>query len=110
VVANPIVGVGLAGQSWHDGPTFEPAAKLARSIAGVLALGVEYYGSIGPIASPATLPEQIHQLFGVVDIEALHDVELELGLGGGVTPASAGLIGKIILGASFDLNRARRAR
>ena len=105
IAVNPIVGVGLAGQRGHDGPTFEPCAKIARSVAEVLALGVEYYGSVGPIASPSPLPQQIHQIFGVVDIEALHDVEIELGLGGGVTPASAGLIGKIVLGYAFDLGK-----
>ena len=105
VAFNPIVGVGLAGKSWQEGPTFEPAAKIARSIAKVCAVGAEYYASVGPIASPLPLPQQIHQLFGVIDVEALHDVELELGLGGGVTPASAGLIGKIILGTTFDLKK-----
>jgi hypothetical protein len=110
LVVNPIVDVSFAGKGWHDGPTFEPAAKIARSIAEIVAIGGEYYGAIGPMASPAPLAQQVHQLFGVVDVEAFHDVELELGLGGGVTPAAAGLIGKVIVGVTFDLNRAAKAR
>jgi hypothetical protein len=110
LVVNPIVDVSLAGKGWHDGPTFEPAAKLARSIGEVFSVGVEYYGSIGPMASPAPLPQQLHQIFGVLDVEAFPDVELDLGLGGGLTPAAAGLIGKVILGVTFDLNKAAKAR
>jgi hypothetical protein len=106
LAVNPIVGVGLAGKSWTDGPTFEPAAKISRGFFEVFALGAEYYGSIGPIASPAPLAGQRHQIFGVIDIDAFHDLELELGIGGGLTPASAGLVGKMIAGYSFDLNKA----
>jgi hypothetical protein len=105
LAVNPIVGVGLAGGSFRSGPTFEPCLKIARRIGGVFALGGEYYGDIGPIASPEPLAQQTHQLFGVADIDAFEDVEIELGLGGGITPASAGLIGKVILGYSFDLHR-----
>ncbi len=104
-VVNPIIDLSFAGQGFRQGPSFEPAAKLARTFAEIWALGIEYYANFGPIASPSPFDQQIHQLFGVVDIETFHDVELSLGLGGGVTPASAGLIGKIILGYTFDLNK-----
>jgi hypothetical protein len=110
VVVNPIVDLSLAGAGWRAGPSFEPAVKVARSVvAEVFAVGVEYYGSVGTIASPSPLAEQSHSFFGVVDLEAFHDLELELGLGGGVTPASAGVVGKIIVGYTFDLKKARPA-
>jgi hypothetical protein len=105
LLVNPIVDLSLAGAGAHAGPSFEPAAKVARDVADVFAVGVEYYGSIGPIASPSPLAAQTHQLFGVLDIEAWKEVEVELGLGGGFTPASAGLVVKIILGYTFDLRR-----
>ena len=104
-VVNPIVDLSLAGVDASAGPTFEPAAKVARSIGEVLAAGIEYYGAIGPIASPSVLADQTHELFGVLDLEAFNNLELELGLGGGVTPASAGLIGKIIVGYTFELRK-----
>jgi hypothetical protein len=107
VAFNPIVGFSFAGQGWKEGPTFEPAAKVARGIAEVFAVGVEYYASVGPIASPLPVAQQSHLFFGVLDVEAFKNVEVELGLGGGVTPASAGLIGKVILGYSFDLQKLR---
>jgi hypothetical protein len=34
-------------------------------------------------------------------------VELNLGLGGGLTPSSAGLVGKIILGYTLDVPKLR---
>jgi hypothetical protein len=107
VVGNPIIDLSLAGQGLHEGPSFEPAVKLTRSFAELVAVGVEYYGSIGPIAKPLPLEQQIHQFFGVLDLEAFPAVEVELGLGGGVTTASAGFIGKVILGTSFDVTKRR---
>jgi len=106
LVVNPIIDLSLAGAGWTGGPSFEPAAKLARSVTSAVAIGMEYYGSVGTIASPSPLAEQSHSFFGVLDLEAFHDLELELGLGGGVTPASAGVVGKIIVGYTFDLKKA----
>ena len=105
-VVNPILDFSLAGPDASAGPSFEPAAKIAHTFVEVFALGAEYYGSLGPIASPLPLSAQSHELFGVIDLEALPALELELGLGGGFTPASAGLVGKIIVGYTFDLRKA----
>ncbi len=104
-VVNPIVDLSLAGPDAPAGPTFEPAVKIARSFAETFSFGVEYYGSIGAIASPSPLAAQDHVFFGALDIEAFHNVEINLGLGGGVTPASAGLVGKVILGYTFELRK-----
>ena len=100
--ANPIVGLSLAGDGLRAGPSFEPAVKVARSVLGVFAIGAEYYGDIGPIANPEAARQQEHMLFGVIDILAFPSVEVNLGVGGGLTPASAGLAGKIILGTTFE--------
>jgi len=99
--ANPIIGVSLAGQGLHEGPVFEPAVKIAREVFGVFAIGVEYYGGVGPIAHPAASANQEHLLFGAIDLVAFSNVEVNLGLGGGLTPASEGLVGKLILGTTF---------
>ncbi len=105
LVVNPIVDLSLAGPDAHLGPSFEPCVKVARSILETFSVGVEYYGSIGPIASPLPAEQQDQRLFGVLDIEALPNVEIDLGLGGGLTPTSAGLVGKIILGYTFELKK-----
>jgi hypothetical protein len=107
LAVNPIIDVGLAGQSLHAGPSFEPAVHLSRTLLGTFAIGVEYYGSFGPIASPLPAAAQIHQLFGVIDLEAFPNLELQIGLGGGVSPAAEGLIGKVILGTTFEVIKKR---
>jgi hypothetical protein len=102
VAANPIIDISWAGPDFKAGPSFEPAVKVAKSVFRVFAVGVEYYGSIGPIASPYTVDRQSHSLFAAADILSIPNVEINLGLGGGLTPASAGLVGKVILGYTFE--------
>ena len=107
VAVNPIVSLPLAGSSFQAGPAFEPAAKLARKVGEVFAFGVEYYASLGPIASPSPLTAQRHLFFGALDIDAIPKVEINLGLGGGLTEASGNLVGKAILGYTFEAMKAR---
>jgi hypothetical protein len=106
VAVDPIVDLNLAGPDAPAGPTFEPAAKVARSVLETFSMGVEYYAAFGPIASPLPLSQQSHELFGVLDLEAFPDLELEIGMGGGLTPESAGVVGKIIVGYTWDLRKA----
>jgi hypothetical protein len=100
-VVNPILGQSLAGAGASDGPSFEPAAKIARAL-GPVALGFEYYGSLGPLASPLPWREEHHYLFEVVDLLGLSRVELNAGLGEGLTAASAGIVVKMILGYTWE--------
>jgi hypothetical protein len=106
---NPIVDQSLAGPGASDGPSFEPAIKAARDVMHVVALGFEYYGNIGPIASPAALRDQEHYLYEVVDVVAFRGWELNIGLGEGLTPASEGVVAKIIVGYTFERTTPRRA-
>jgi hypothetical protein len=98
---NPILGLPLSGPDVSAGPTFEPAAKVARKVGEVFAFGVEYYGSLGAISAPLPIADQHHLFFGVFDVRALPKVDVNLGLGGGVTAASANLVGKAIVGYTF---------
>ncbi len=98
---NPIVDQSLAGDGASDGPSFEPAFKAARSL-GLFALGFEYYGSLGPIAAPLRLADQAHYLYEVVDWLSVDHVEINAGIGEGLTTASAGIVVKAILGYTFD--------
>jgi hypothetical protein len=98
---NPIVGQSLAGDGAADGPSFQPAAKAARTV-GPVALGFEYFGLVGPIASPLPLGEQAHYLYEVVDLLSVEHVELSGGVGEGLTPASAGITLKLVVGYEFE--------
>ena len=102
LAVNPIVGLSFTGDGLSEGPSFEPAIKASRELLGVVAVGCEYYGGLGPIAHPAALADQEHLLFGVLDLAAFPAIEVNLGLGGGLTPASSGLVGKVILGVTWE--------
>jgi hypothetical protein len=98
---NPILDQPLAGSDASSGPSFQPAFKGARSI-GPIALGIEYYATIGALSAPLPLREQEHLLFEVLDVISLPRIELSAGVGEGLTAASAGLVLKAVLGYSFD--------
>src|SRR5580698_2651730 len=103
---NPILDQPLAGSDAASGPSFQPALKAARSV-GPIALGLEYYATIGPIASPLPLREQEHYLYEVLDVLSLPRIELSAGMGEGLTPASAGLVFKAIFGYTFERSATR---
>ena len=98
---NPIVSFGLRGQSWRDGPAFEPAFALYRKVLDLYSFGVEYYGSIGPMASPKPARDQLHYVFMAWNVYVFDQWEINLGVGGGLTPASDGMVLKSILGRTF---------
>jgi len=105
---NPIIGIPLAGQSFKEGPTFEPAAMAKVKIAGRIALGLEYYGSIGPIAHPSDGSAQEHYLFEAFDLLDVGNLELNVGVGEGLTRGSNALVGKMIVGWTFESKPAER--
>ncbi len=98
---NPIIDQSLAAPGVSDGPWFEPAVKASRTL-GPVAFGLEYYGTLGPIAAPLPLRLQEHYLFETADLVGTERVELDAGLGEGLTTASAGIVVKVILGYTFD--------
>jgi hypothetical protein len=64
---NPILSTDLGG-ALAGLPQLQPAAKFSVSVVPMLALGVEYYASFGPINQPFGLDEQSHRLLGVLDL------------------------------------------
>jgi hypothetical protein len=105
---NPILDQPLAGGDASLGPSFEPAAKAAVKVGPAaagppVALGIEYFASFGPLGGPLAWRDQEHYLYEVVDLLAIEHFELNAGLGEGLTPASAGIVAKVILGYTFEL-------
>ncbi len=98
---NPILDQALAGSGAAQGPSFEPALKIARR-AGPVALGIEYYATLGPLTNPLPWREQQQQIFEVVDLWSVDRLEINAGVGEGLTQASAGLVLKAIVGWEFD--------
>jgi hypothetical protein len=98
---NPILDQPLAGADASQGPSFEPALKAGRKV-GPVALGIEYYASFGPLSAPFAWRDQEHYLYEVVDVLSLAHVELNAGLGEGLTASSAGIVVKVIVGYAFE--------
>lgn len=97
LAANPIVGMALTG----GGPTFEPAAMALVKIRDVVSFGLEYYGDLGAIFPEGGAPSREHLLFEVLNLLSLTDVELNLGIGEGLSAGSSSLVAKLVAGYSF---------
>ena len=63
---NPILDQSLAGSDASQGPSFQPALKVARTV-GPVALGIEYYATLGPLSSILPWKDEAQQIFEVVE-------------------------------------------
>jgi hypothetical protein len=91
-IVNPIVDLGLGTLGDID---FAPAARLGRKLGEDFFLSLEYYTDLGPLAS-LPFEQQQHQLFAVVDFK-VGVVDVDFGIGYGLTPGSDRLVAKTIL-------------
>jgi hypothetical protein len=98
LAANPIVGVSLTG----GGATFEPAALAVYELPGLLSVGLEYYAGLGDLLGFSRLRDQEHYLYEVANLLCVRNVELNVGVGEGLTPASNPIVVKLILGYVLD--------
>ena len=81
---NPILDFDLEG-SLAGRPQLEPAAKAEVMVLEErLGLGVEYYAAIGPIDEPLEVSQQVHRLFGVLDLGHVPAGRLQLDFNLGV--------------------------
>jgi hypothetical protein len=98
---NPAFEKSLAGFNSNQGWAFAPSAKLSFDLTKVVAVGVEYYSSLGPIDGFSTWSAQQHQIFPTIDLNLSPDWEFNFGVGFGLTGSTDGLIVKLILGYRF---------
>jgi hypothetical protein len=98
-IVNPIVDVGFGKFGEAD---FAPAARLARKLDRDLFVGLEYYADFGKIGDFPKLADQQHTLFAVTDFK-IGVVDVNFGVGYGLTPASDRLVIKTILGYAFPV-------
>ena len=72
---NPVFDKSLHGLNVGNGFSFSPNLKASYSITKKVALGFEYYGSVGKINIPDPFQQQQHQLFLAVDLDLAADWE-----------------------------------
>ncbi len=86
-------------QRYGDGDLsfhFAPAGKISRDVTRRWALGVEYYGALGPVQDFSRTPE--HVVMPVVDLIGSPEWELNAGVGFGLTGTSDHRFLKVIIG------------
>jgi hypothetical protein len=107
-VVNPILDQALAGSDATQGPSFQPATKVARTI-GPIAVGFEYYATLGPLSAILPWQHQEQQIFEVIDLLSVEHLELNAGIGEGLTQDSEGVVLKMIIGYEFEVTEPRAA-
>ena len=80
---------------------FVPSARIAYNMNSKWSFALEDYSDFGPLHKFLPASQQSHQLFGVVDYAGM-PIDVEFGIGAGLTKASDNLAIKLIL--SMDLN------
>jgi len=95
---NPTFDKSFHGLNKDIGFTFSPNVKAAYGLTKVIAAGLEYYGSVGPLNNIDPAQVQQHQLFFAVDLTWSPVWEFNCGYGWGLTPSTDRSIFKVILG------------
>jgi len=91
----------FAGPEAHRGLQFDPSGMVRYKLTDWLSPAVEYYGDMGPIQPLAKVQEQQHFIVPTLNFDFIPQLELNLGVGIGVTRASNGIFLKSIVGWTF---------
>src|SRR5262249_20563914 len=105
IIINPIFDTEYDG---FKNLEFVPASRLAYNINKQWAVALEEYADFGPVKGFPPVRDQSHQLFGVVDHSTDFGLDIEFGVGVGLTDASDKWQVKLIL--SRDLNSSKGPR
>lgn len=98
---NPALEKSLHGLNSNAGFEFAPSAKISFDVTKVVAAGVEYYSSLGPLGRLDPWNEQQHQVFPAIDLNFSPDWEVNFGVGFGLTRSTDDLLVKLIVGYRF---------
>jgi hypothetical protein len=96
-IVNPIVEFPLGDRTTFD---FAPAARLGWILSETWTVALEHYTDLGPIDRLQPVGRQLHELFAVVDYTG-EPVDVNFGVGRGLTNASDDWTIKAIIGFSF---------
>jgi hypothetical protein len=91
----------FSGPGAHRGMQLDPSGMVVYKLNSWLSPAVEYYGDMGSIQPLAKVQEQQHFIVPTLNFNFLPQLELNLGVGIGVTRASNGVFLKSIVGWTF---------
>jgi hypothetical protein len=103
IIINPILDTDWTGVRNY---TFAPAIRLAYNYSPKWTFSAEQYADYGPLHQFATVSDQYHMLYGVVD-HTSKIVDVEFGVGFGLTSGTDKMTIKLML--SRDIHRPRQA-
>lgn len=98
---NPSFEKSLHGLNSSEGFGFAPSAKISFELTKLVAIGAEYYSSLGPIGHIQSWEQQQQQIFPVIDLNISPRFEFNFGVGFGLTQSTDDLMVKLILGYQF---------
>jgi hypothetical protein len=91
----------FSGPGTHDGFDFAPSGEISYDLFSWLTPALEYYGDMGPVKTIPGVQRQQHFVVPAANLHLLRQLELNLGVGFGVTRASNGVFLKSIVGWTF---------
>lgn len=98
IAFNPAFGISLKSKYDDATPVFEPGIKADYAFFKNSALGVEYYGSMGPVNGFPALGEQEHAVYFSYDMLNNPKWEFNAAAGFGVTHVTDPFVFKVIVG------------
>jgi hypothetical protein len=99
---NPTVDRSFHGPGVTSGVVFSPNFKVGYDITKKVNMGLEYYGSLGPITGFDQIRDQQQQIVPAIDLNLGKSWEFNAGIGIGVTQATDHLLVKMIIGRRFE--------
>ncbi|MBS1638780.1 MAG: hypothetical protein JSR12_01885 [Bacteroidetes bacterium] len=106
---NPTLGIAIQSVEGNHTPVFEPNIKASYQFFKKAFLGIEYYGSQGPINNFYKLSNQSHAIYFAYDLTNVAQWELNIGPGWGLTKATDGFVFKILVGRRINWSRKNNA-
>jgi len=89
------------GPTTHKGVQFSPSGEIDYRLFNWFTPALEYYGDMGPLSSLPGVQRQQHFIVPAANFDFLPQLELNLGVGVGLTRTSNGLFLKSIVGWTF---------
>lgn len=99
---NPIFDKNFSGGDVDEGIEFEYAMGVYLKALEGLKPGVEFYGEMGQMGNWSKLDDQEHFVFPTLKMDLPMHVEIETGVGFGLTPHSDDLVVKGIFSYAYD--------
>ncbi|HKF29781.1 MAG TPA: hypothetical protein VKB29_11140 [Candidatus Binataceae bacterium] len=101
IVGNFVFEKPFSGADTHKGVQFDPSGEVVYQLTHWVSPAVEYYGDMGPLSDLPGVQRQQHFIVPALNFDFLPQLELNFGVGVGLTRASNGLFIKSIVGWTF---------